>query len=265
MEHSMKLYPADFEDLKNGKKKREYRLYDEKRKQVRVGDTIRYRKLPDLDEEFIVDVNNVEVFDNWYDCYDKYFLEDFKDRYATVQDVVKDTYDGGYYTKEESEELGCVVFTIKKHRIVHYNATVAYLKCDNKILMLKFNNKWGKVYAPPGGKFEPGESPLDCILREYQEETGLTLINPRLQGYSYWQDSYEGIIFVFVASEYEGELKESLEGKLEWIDESELLNINQFEQNEKFTPYLFKDEIFEGKFSLNNDCKVLSYTIRKIG
>ena len=48
--------------------------------------------------------------------------------------------------------------------------------------MIKFTKKWGHVYAPPGGKFESGESPLDCIIREFYEETGLTLINPRLQG-----------------------------------------------------------------------------------
>ena len=61
--------------------------------------------------------------------------------------------------------------------------------------MIKFTKKWGKVYAPPGGKFETGESPLDCIIREYYEETGLTLVNPKLQGISYWKDSNEGIIF----------------------------------------------------------------------
>ncbi len=55
------------------------------------------------------------------------------------------------------------------------------LKKDNKVLMIKFTKKWDQVYAPPGGKFETGETPLDCIMREFYEETGLRLINPRLQ------------------------------------------------------------------------------------
>ncbi len=152
-----------------------------------------------------------------------------------------------------------------KERVAHLNATVCYLKKDNKVLMLKFTKKWGQVYAPPGGKFEKGETPLDCILREFREETGLTLINPRLQGISYWQDSYEGIIFIYTACDYEGNIcLDSLEGKLEWIDLDKLLSIKQFEQNEKFTPYLFKDELFEGKFLLDDKCKVLEYEIRKI-
>lgn len=152
-----------------------------------------------------------------------------------------------------------------KERIAHLNSTACYLKKDNKVLMIKFTKKWGQVYAPPGGKFEKGETPLDCITREFYEETGLHLINPRLQGMSYWKDSAEGIIFIFIAENFEGELlKDSLEGVLEWVKIEDLQKINQFDQNEKFTSYLFKDEIFEGKFKLNEDCKVLDYEIRII-
>lgn len=265
MEHTMKLFESDFDNLKSGRKRREYRLYDEKRKLVRVGDTIRFLKLPNLDEEFVVDVLGIETFDNWYECYSKYYDEDFKDRYDSIDDVVQDTYDGGYYSKEESDANGCVVFSIKKHRVAHLNATVCYLKKDNKVLMIKFAKKWGSVYAPPGGKFEEGETPLDCIMREFYEETGLTLINPRLQGMSYWKDSAEGIIFIYTAEDYTGELTEiSKEGTLEWIGLEDLSKIKQFDQNEKFTPYLFKDELFEGKFLLDSSCKVLKHEIRNI-
>ena len=152
-----------------------------------------------------------------------------------------------------------------KQRIAHLNSTVCYLKKDNKILMIKFSKKWGQVFAPPGGKFEFGETPLDCITREFYEETGLTLINPKLQGISYWQDSAEGIIFIYTAEEYKGKLNLiSSEGELEWIKFDDLLSIKQFDQNEKFTPYLFKNELFEGKFLLDDKCKVLKYEIRSM-
>lgn len=154
---------------------------------------------------------------------------------------------------------------MSKERIAHLNSTACYLKKDNKVLMIKFSKKWGQVYAPPGGKFETGETPLDCIIREYYEETGLTLINPRLQGISYWKDSKEGIIFIYTAEDFEGDLTiSSKEGGLEWIKLEDLLKIKQFDQNEKFTPFLFKDELFEGKFLLDDKCKVLEYKIRKM-
>ncbi len=116
--------------------------------------------------------------------------------------------------------------------------------------MIKFTKKWGQVYAPPGGKFEEGESPLDCVLREFYEETGLTLKKPKLQGISYWKDMAEGIIFIYVAEEFEGNLKEETEeGCIKWIDLEDLFNLKQFSQNEKFTPYLFKEKIFEDSYT----------------
>jgi ASC-1-like (ASCH) protein len=109
-EFIMKLFSDSFDRIKLGQKKREYRLYDEKRRKIKVGDTIKFLKLPNLDDEIRVRINKIEVFDNWYDCYEKYFDEDFKGRYESIEAVVMDTYDGGYYTREESEKNKCVIF-----------------------------------------------------------------------------------------------------------------------------------------------------------
>ena len=56
----------------------------------------------------------------------------------------------------------------------------------------------------------------------------------------------------------------SEEGELEWVRIEDLPKLKQFDQNEKFTPYLFKNELFEGKFLLDDKCKVLEYKIRKM-
>ena len=89
------------------------------------------------------------------------------------------------------------------------------------------------------------------------------MINPRLQGMSYWKDESEGIIFVYTAEDFEGDLTTvSEEGTLEWIRLEDLAEIPQFDQNQKFAPYLFKNELFEGKFLLDSKCRVLKYEIR---
>ena len=116
MQHDMKLYAENFERMKSGLKTREYRLYDEKRRLINIGDTIRFVKLPLMDEFIYADVSNIEVFSNWYDCYKKYFDEDFKDRYDSVESVIEDTYSGGYYTKEESEKYGVCCLTLSRVR-----------------------------------------------------------------------------------------------------------------------------------------------------
>ena len=56
-----------------------------------------------------------------------------------------------------------------------FGSTACYLKKDNKILFIKFNKKWGQVYAPIGGKIEVGETPTECLLREFKEETGMDI------------------------------------------------------------------------------------------
>ena len=116
MLHDLKLYGKNSDRMATGLKIREYRLYDEKRKLINVGDTIRFIKLPEKNEYLYADVVSIEVFQNWYDCYNKYFEVDFKDRYNTVQDVVNDTYSGGYYSKEDSDKYGCCCITISRVR-----------------------------------------------------------------------------------------------------------------------------------------------------
>lgn len=149
-------------------------------------------------------------------------------------------------------------------RGIYYASTVCYLEKDDKILFIKFEKKWGKRYAPPGGKVESGETPSECIMREFFEETGVKLVNPKLKGISYWKDSSEGVIFVFTATEYEGDIKESLEGRLEWIEKSKLDEVFQFDMNKAFTKYLYIDGIFEGKFLLNNDTTIKDFFIKVI-
>ena len=69
MLHKMKLNESPFERIKNGTKTIEFRLYDEKRQQIKVGDQIEFSKLPDLQEKLLVDVVELyreETFENLF-------------------------------------------------------------------------------------------------------------------------------------------------------------------------------------------------------
>ena len=59
MLHKMKLNESPFDRIKNGTKTVEFRLYDEKRKQIKVGDQIEFSKLPDLQEKLLVDEEEI--------------------------------------------------------------------------------------------------------------------------------------------------------------------------------------------------------------
>ena len=152
-------------------------------------------------------------------------------------------------------------------RGIFAGSAVCYLEKEDKILFIKFDKKWNKVYAPPGGKMNAGETPLDCVKREFKEETGLELINPKLKGISWWNydSNKEGMIYIFMSDKYDGEvLNDSDEGKMEWIPKSDIDNIEQFAMNKKFSEYLYKGGLFEAKFVLDKDNNILEYNINGI-
>lgn len=66
------------------------------------------------------------------------------------------------------------------------NSTLCYIEKDGKYLMLhrikKENDLNRDKWIGVGGKMEEGESPLDCVIRETFEETGLALDEPKYRG-----------------------------------------------------------------------------------
>ena len=81
---------------------------------------------------------------------------------------------------------------------------------------------------------EPGESVVDSVIREMQEETGLTVITPKLCGIKQFPiDGGRYLVFFFRADHFEGTLHSSEEGKVEWIrrqDLSALSTVTDFMQ-----------------------------------
>ena len=76
MIHKMKLNEEPFERIKNGTKTIEFRLYDEKRQQVKIGDKIEFSKLPDLQEKLIVDVIDLYREDTFENLFRKLYTDE---------------------------------------------------------------------------------------------------------------------------------------------------------------------------------------------
>ena len=130
-------------------------------------------------------------------------------------------------------------------------STLCYIENDRgEYLMLhrvkKENDANRDKWIGIGGKFEPGESPEECVLREAQEETGLTLTDYRYRGLvtfvsDRWETEY---MHLFTAVGWTGEVKTCDEGVLEWIGKDDLAALPQWEGDRIFLRLLREDEPF---------------------
>ncbi len=117
------------------------------------------------------------------------------------------------------------------------NTTLAYLEQDGCYLMLHRIKKENDInkdkWIGLGGKFENGESPEDCFLREVQEESGLTVQRWRYHGMVTFV-SVTDVVFteymhLFSATEFTGTLKVCDEGVLEWVPKARVQALNLWE------------------------------------
>jgi 8-oxo-dGTP diphosphatase len=130
--------------------------------------------------------------------------------------------------------------------------TLCYVEQDGKYLMLHRNKRPGDVHEGKwvglGGKFEPGESPEECVVREVFEESGLRITAPRLRGILTFPEFSQSdwYVFLFTATEFTGELTAGPEGELAWVDKSALAGLPMYEGDHYFLRWL--DE-YQGVFS----------------
>ncbi|KUO62891.1 DNA mismatch repair protein MutT [bacterium BRH_c32] len=119
--------------------------------------------------------------------------------------------------------------------------------------------KWNGL----GGKAEAGESPEECAMRELYEESGLKAEKMQMKGFITFP-MFDGIndwhVFLFTVSEFEGELIECNEGHLEWVPDDKLTELNLWEGDKIFIPWLFEDRFFSAKFIYENK-QYISHTV----
>ena len=130
------------------------------------------------------------------------------------------------------------------------NTTLCYIQRGDEYLMLhrvkKKDDYNGGKWIGIGGKFEEGESPDRCLLREVREETGLTLTDYRLRGIvtflaKKWETEY---MFLYTADGFEGTLRTCDEGDLAWVKIADVPNLPLWEGDKVFLRLLREDAPF---------------------
>ena len=139
------------------------------------------------------------------------------------------------------------------------NTSLCYIEKDGCYLMLhrikKENDANRDKWIGIGGKFQDGESPEDCVMRETLEETGLQLIAPRYCGIiTFVSDRYETEwMHLFHSKEYTGNIIGCDEGILEWVPKEKMFSLPIWEGDKIFLrlldeniPFFSLKLIYEG-------------------
>lgn len=137
--------------------------------------------------------------------------------------------------------------------------TICYIEKDGKTLMLYRNKKKNDVhegkYVGIGGKFEFGETPEECIIREIKEETGLTVNSLRYHGlisFPKFANDDNWYMFIFSCRDFEGEVPEDRlddcpEGRLLWVDNDKVMDLNMWDGDRVFLEWVATKKVFNAK------------------
>ena len=128
--------------------------------------------------------------------------------------------------------------------------TLCYIEKNSSYLMLHRVTKKNDInhdkWIGVGGHFEFEESPEDCLLREVKEETGLTLKNFKFRGIvTFVSDDDEAeYMCLYTSDDFEGNLIECDEGKLEWVPLEKIESLELWEGDKIFLRLLHTDAPF---------------------
>ena len=103
----------------------------------------------------------------------------------------------------------------------------------------------------------PNETPLEGVIREVREETGLKIINPQLNGlidfYFGEKPEPDWSTFIFRVTHYQGELKPNDEGMLKWFRVEEISYENMWQDDVYWLPAFIEGKKVEGTFWFNEE------------
>lgn len=121
---------------------------------------------------------------------------------------------------------------------------------ENRILVQdRIDPSWPGICFP-GGHVEYGESFVESAIREVYEETGLTIKHPQLCGIKQFQteDDERYVVLFFKTNKFSGELRDSDEGKVFWIQREELNKYTLAHDFENMVKVFEEDKLSEAYY-----------------
>jgi 8-oxo-dGTP diphosphatase len=136
------------------------------------------------------------------------------------------------------------------------HAVLCFIRMGGQLLLIRKKRGLGagKINAP-GGRLEPGETPMEAAIRETSEEVGLVPQDPKQQGeLSFvFVDGYSLYCSVFFAGSYRGDLIETDEASPFWCAESGIPYHEMWEDDALWLPQALRGSYVQGVFIFDGD------------
>lgn len=111
MEHELKLQPKYYEYMLNGTKRIEIRLFDEKRQQINIGDTIKFLNEAELTENFKVKIIGLLRYNSFEDMFKDFDISVLADKSMAKEELMQGLEQ--FYTKEKQKQYGVLRIRIE--------------------------------------------------------------------------------------------------------------------------------------------------------
>lgn len=144
--------------------------------------------------------------------------------------------------------------------------TLMFLENEGRVLLIRKRRGHGAGRINgPGGKPEPGETPLQCVLRETEEEVGVRPSGTRLCGIFRFvdQEHDDWLGFVFAASGYTGTPRSTAEAIPAWYPVDDLPFDEMWEDDRYWLPAVLAGERVEGEFLFRSG-RLLAHRLRRL-
>jgi len=147
--------------------------------------------------------------------------------------------------------------------------TLLFLIRDNEILLAMKKRRYGAgKWNGVGGKVDPGESAKDAIIRECQEEIGVTPLNlkpvGRLKFYERDDPNFGHDCHIFIATEWQGKPVETEEMRPQWFNIKDIPYKQMWPDDELWLPIMLEGELFEGTVTTDGNSELVSYDINVV-